>query len=70
MRYRPYPAYKDSGAPWLGQVPEMIEGPWGARRREAAGDWPALRSAGPGMAIFEAMVAAAAQGGKEASHAS
>ena len=55
---------------WLGQVPEMIEGPWGARRREAAGDWPALRSAGPGMAIFEAMVAAAAQGGKEASHAS
>lgn len=57
---------------WLGQVPELLEGPWGARRREAAGDWARLRGPGPGMSVFVAMVAAAARraGGEEASHAS
>ena len=24
-RYKPYPAYKDSGVEWLGQVPEHWE---------------------------------------------
>ncbi len=47
---------------WLGQVPEMLPGAWGARRREAAGDWEALRGVGPGLAIFQAMVAAAGKG--------
>ncbi len=47
---------------WLGQVPEMLEGPWGERRRAAAGNWEALRGPGPGLAIFEAMVTAAVKG--------
>ncbi len=55
---------------WLGQVPEMIEGPWGEKRREAAGNWEALQAAGPGMAIFEAMVTAASKRAEEANHAS
>ena len=24
---KPYPAYKDSGVPWLGQVPELLDRP-------------------------------------------
>jgi len=44
---------------WLGQVPEMIAGRWGDERRARAGDWRRLKAAGPGMAIFEAMVAGA-----------
>lgn len=46
-------------AAWLGQVPAMLEGAWGVRRRAADGDWPALRGPGPGHALFAAMVDAA-----------
>jgi len=53
---------------WLGQVPEALPGPWGERRRAAAGDWEALRGPGPGMVILKAMVDAARK--REASHAS
>ncbi len=44
---------------WLGQVPEELAGVWGMRRREATGNWQALRSEGPGMVVLKAMVEAA-----------
>jgi phosphoribosylformylglycinamidine synthase len=44
---------------WLGQVPETLAGPWGWKRRRAHGDWRRLKGAGPGMALFDAMVGAA-----------
>lgn len=44
---------------WLGQVPEELAGVWGKKRRGATGDWQALRSEGPGMAVLKAMVKAA-----------
>ena len=43
----------------LGQVPALLAGPWGERRRAAAGDWQRLAGPGPGHALFTAMVAAA-----------
>ncbi len=47
-------------AAWLGQVPEMLEGPWGEKRRCAMGNWAQLAGAGPGRGIFDCLVAAAA----------
>ncbi len=52
---------------WLGQVPEELEGPWGARRRGAGGDWAKLRGDGPGMTVLKAMVEAASR--QEVQHA-
>ena len=46
-------------AAWLGQVPEMLQGPWGERRRAAMGDWGALQGPGPGHALLACLVAAA-----------
>ncbi|MCP4546154.1 MAG: phosphoribosylformylglycinamidine synthase I [bacterium] len=46
---------------WLGQVPEMLEGDWGARRQAAMGSWDDLQGPGPGHALFTAMVAAASR---------
>jgi phosphoribosylformylglycinamidine synthase I len=43
----------------LGQVPAFLAGPWGERRRAAAGEWSRLAGPGPGHAVFAAMVAAA-----------
>jgi len=39
-RLQPYPAYKDSGVPWIGEVPidrEDDRVAWGRRAGEAAG---------------------------------
>jgi len=47
-------------AAWLGQVPELLPGPWGWKRRRAFGEWRRLKGPGPGHALFAAMVAAAA----------
>jgi phosphoribosylformylglycinamidine synthase len=44
---------------WLYQVPEELQGEWGAARRNAAGNAAALSGAGPGRAVYEAFVAAA-----------
>jgi phosphoribosylformylglycinamidine synthase len=46
-------------AAWLYQVPEELPGPWGDRRRAAAGDAALLRGPGPGAAVYAAFVAAA-----------
>jgi phosphoribosylformylglycinamidine synthase subunit PurQ / glutaminase len=55
-------------AAWLGQVPEMLAGPWGEKRRQANGDWEKLRGDGPGMALFRAMVQSASEN-REKRHA-
>jgi phosphoribosylformylglycinamidine synthase len=39
---------------WLWQVPEDLPGPWGERRRAAAGDHRRLEQAGPGMELLRA----------------
>ncbi|UCE02567.1 MAG: phosphoribosylformylglycinamidine synthase I [Candidatus Latescibacterota bacterium] len=46
-------------AAWLFQVPLALSGAWGARRRQAADDAARLRGAGPGLALYAAMVHAA-----------
>ena len=50
-------------AAWLRQVPEGTAGEWGERRR-AAGQAGALEAPGPGQALFDAFVAAAAEVGR------
>jgi len=45
---------------WLFQVPEELPGPWGVKRREAAGDGVALRGPGPGLSLYRALVSQAA----------
>lgn len=40
----------------LRQVPEDLEGPWGRRRRAAAGRSGAMEDAGPGRRFFEALL--------------
>jgi phosphoribosylformylglycinamidine synthase len=42
---------------WLFQVPPSLAGPWGVRRRGAAG--PALLASGPGLLVYESVVQAA-----------
>ncbi|MBT4291228.1 phosphoribosylformylglycinamidine synthase I, partial [bacterium] len=43
-------------ASWLFQVPEDLNHPWAELRRESAGDFKLLSSAGPGMAIVSRLV--------------
>jgi phosphoribosylformylglycinamidine (FGAM) synthase-like amidotransferase family enzyme len=43
-------------ASWLFQVPEDLNHPWAELRRESAGDFKLLNSAGPGMAIVSRLV--------------
>lgn len=45
-------------ASWLRQVPEDIPGPWGKRRRAAAGDRERMEERGPGRMFFESLAAA------------
>lgn len=50
LAFMPHP----ERASWLWQVPEDLPGPWGARRREAMGDFGGLAGAGPGLALLRA----------------
>ena len=51
LAFMPHP---ERGA-WLRQVPEGIEGTWGARRRAAARRRDLLESPGPGMKLFQSL---------------
>lgn len=42
-------------ATWLRQVPEDLEGVWGARRKKASGNAGRMESAGPGRIFFESL---------------
>jgi len=42
-------------AAWLGQLPQTLAGSWGERKVGSWGKWEAMRSAGPGLKIFESM---------------
>ena len=42
-------------ASWLRQVPEDLAGPWGARRKKAAGDASKMETEGPGRIFFESL---------------
>ncbi|MBD3367741.1 MAG: phosphoribosylformylglycinamidine synthase I [Candidatus Eisenbacteria bacterium] len=44
----------------LGQVPTVLEGPWGARRRDAGAE--AFDDPGPGSAVFDGFVASCRKG--------
>lgn len=50
LAFMPHP----ERAAWLWQVPEDVEGPWGARRREAVGAADIARRPGPGLAMIRA----------------
>ena len=42
-------------ATWLRQVPEDLEGGWGAKRKKATGDSGKMETAGPGRIFFESL---------------
>jgi phosphoribosylformylglycinamidine synthase subunit PurQ / glutaminase len=51
LAFMPHP----ERASWLRQVPVVLEGPWGERRRAATRDREALDGPGPGFRLFQSL---------------